>query len=147
MVANNQSEAVPGIGAPVDLDMCAQEPLGQGGDRRFRFGRGREGRLTPLNAVDDDRRLAAGHIGRDFAMPSQGDALRPGRPLGLHAIDPAAGAIDPNAEAGKVRIPEDRITAFRDQCLDATLGEPDGGLSGHPSFLPNRACPADTAYA
>ena len=60
--------------------VARQEPLGQGGERRFRFGRGREGRLTPLDAVDDDRRLAAGHIGRDFAMPSQSDALRPGRP-------------------------------------------------------------------
>ena len=103
--------------------MRAQEPLGQGGDRRFRFGLDRKGRLAALDAVDDDRRLAAGRIGRDFAMPSQGDALRPGRPPGLHTVDPAPGAVDPDAEAGAVRIPEDRIAAFRGQRLDATLGE------------------------
>ena len=82
-----------------DLDMvleAALREIGDGGLRR------RSRILAPLDAVDDNSRLAPMLFDRLVADPPQRDPLQAGRPAGLDDVELAPGGVDPHAETGDI---------------------------------------------
>ena len=103
--------------------MVLEAACGQVGDgglgRRFRGLR----ILAPLDAVDDNSRLAPALVDRLGADRPQGHPLQAGRPPGLDDVELAPGGVDPHAEAGEVAVPEDRILVVGLQPFHDPLGQ------------------------
>ena len=76
---------------------AARGEIGDGGlGRRLR----RHRVLAPLDAVDDDSRLAPALVDRLGADRPQGHPLQAGRPPRLDDVELATGGVDPYPESG-----------------------------------------------
>ena len=106
-----------------DRDMVLEAACGEVGDgglrRRFRGLR----ILAPLDAVDDNSRLAPALIDRLGADRPQGHPLQAGRPPGLDDVELAPGGVDPYPEAGEVAVPEDGILVLGLQPFHNPFGQ------------------------
>ena len=111
--------------------MRLQVPRGQIGHGERGLGRCRHRVFAFLDAVDDSDRLLARLLGGELAMPAESNALGSSRAAALDDIYLAPGRVDPNAEAGKFAIPEDRVLTLDGQPVDGSFGECEFGSSRH----------------
>ena len=92
--------------------MGAEVAGGEVGHGGAGLGRGRDGLVAALDAVDDLGGAEPG-LGRgELAVGAQGDPPGPAAGPALDDVDLAARGVDPDPEAGELAVPEDPVPAL-----------------------------------
>ena len=126
-MASRYWAAVAGLAA--DRDVLPQVAGGEGcegGALRLRFLALRR-IVAGADAGDDEGRAPACLVRADDAVAADGDAPRAGRAPRLHDVDPGAGGIDADAEAGERAVPDHRVALCRQPFHRAVRDRAQGG--------------------
>ena len=124
MALDGQSVLGCGGRLAADGDVLAQVAFGEGGKGGAGGLRGRAlcEVLAGFHTSDDEGCAPAGLARADDAVAADGCAPGARRATGLHDIDPCAGGIDADAEAGERTVPQHPVPAGREP-VDDRVGD------------------------